>query len=569
MIQKSLMAGAVSAALATGAAFAGGQAAQQGTQGGFQQSGGQGSAAIYIPQQPQLQGQQAAGQSGGQSQQFGQQPYGQSGGGQFGQQASGQPGNQGQQAFRQQPQQFQQQPYVQSGGSQFAQQGFDQQQPGNQGQQAFQQPQQFQQQQARQFQQQPQQFQQQPSAQSGAGQFGQQGFGQQQPQQQQQQQQAYAQGGGAQTQFRPQGAGQQFGQQASQARQVSNQQIAQEQAISRGTQIYLSPAGVRQIQQALSREGFDPGPVTGQWNQSTAQAATNFQRSRGLEPTGSPTVGLLSALGGNQLFASGGVSSGGQQWSQEQAQGPGIPLHISPAQVRQIQQALNQEGYVIDQVDGQWSQSTAQAVRNYQQSAGLIPTGTPNSVLLSSLGVTPGQGMQASGGGGQQQWTQEDAQAPATLFFAGPATIRQVQQALSDAGYNTGGVTGLWNQQTMRAAENFQRANGLEPTGTLTVQLLAATGVNDWLDTSGGQQMAGMGAAGGQFEGGQAAYQQGTERRFQQFGQSGFGPGYSRGYDQGYREGYNQGINQSGASGAVQGASDPGTTSTITGYYVW
>jgi peptidoglycan hydrolase-like protein with peptidoglycan-binding domain len=124
----------------------------------------------------------------------------------------------------------------------------------------------------------------------------------------------------------------------------------------------------------------------------------------------------MAQQGGGQQ----GVGSGNQVLQQEEAQGSGANLQISPSTVRQIQQALNQGGYDVGEVDGNWGQQTQEAVRNFQQAQGLEPTGQPNLRTLSALGINVGgqamQGAQAqapqsgqiqagggSGGGQQSQ----------------------------------------------------------------------------------------------------------------------------------------------------------------------
>lgn len=87
---------------------------------------------------------------------------------------------------------------------------------------------------------------------------------------------------------------------------------------------------------------------------------------------------------------SGGGQQGNQVLEQEQASGSGADLQLSPSTVRQIQQALNQQGYDVGEVDGAWGQQTQEAMRNYQQAQGLEPTGEPNLRTLSSLGIQVG-----------------------------------------------------------------------------------------------------------------------------------------------------------------------------------
>lgn len=54
---------------------------------------------------------------------------------------------------------------------------------------------------------------------------------------------------------------------------------------------------VLSVQRALSQEGFNPGPIDGNYNQSTQQALRAFQRSKGLPEGGGMTIETLEALG--------------------------------------------------------------------------------------------------------------------------------------------------------------------------------------------------------------------------------------------------------------------------------
>jgi len=55
--------------------------------------------------------------------------------------------------------------------------------------------------------------------------------------------------------------------------------------------------------------------------------------------------------------------------------------------VRSVQQALNDKGYNAGSVDGQWGPATEDAVKRFQQSAGLPPTGELERPTLVALGV--------------------------------------------------------------------------------------------------------------------------------------------------------------------------------------
>lgn len=305
---------------------------------------------------------------------------------------------------------------------------------------------------------------------------------------------------------------------------VSNQRVTQDQSEGQGTQIFVSSAGVRQIQQVLTQKGYSTGNVDGQWNQQTAAAARSFQQAQNMEPTGTLTIPLVFGLGldqdiifgntggpGGQGSGQGGGQAGDQGNRQvdnqrivvERADSPGTPLHVSPAGVRQIQQALNQQGWNTGQVDGRWGPTTVDAARSYQRVHGLEPTGRLEVGLISALGLTDqifsaGQGAgpqaantarpqptQAVGPRGDRQIdnqriANERAESPGEPLWMNADGVRQIQQVLNQRGYAAGHLDGNWDRDTAIAATDFQRAQGLAPTGTLTTNLLAAIGMPRW-----------------------------------------------------------------------------------------
>lgn len=105
----------------------------------------------------------------------------------------------------------------------------------------------------------------------------------------------------------------------------------------------------------------------------------------------------------------------------EQAQ-PGAALHISPAVVRQIKQALNEAGYNLGHVNAQWGKQAQKGMRNYQQAQGLAPTGHINLATLRTLGVNVLR-MQQSGPAGQ-------------------ATNQRIMQGGASGGNSQGGIGG-------------------------------------------------------------------------------------------------------------------------------
>lgn len=71
-------------------------------------------------------------------------------------------------------------------------------------------------------------------------------------------------------------------------------QDEQQAAVARAP---ITSATVRQVQEALQRQGYDPGSVDGRWNEQTAAALRRFQQAQGLESSGELNSRTLGALG--------------------------------------------------------------------------------------------------------------------------------------------------------------------------------------------------------------------------------------------------------------------------------
>jgi peptidoglycan hydrolase-like protein with peptidoglycan-binding domain len=94
-------------------------------------------------------------------------------------------------------------------------------------------------------------------------------------------------------------------------------------------------------------------------------------------------------------------------------------------------------------------------------------------VAILSFGAYAGQGQ-----------AQEQEQNPASSqqqmqirnLSANTSVVRQVQQKLKDQGYTVGQIDGKWGPKTKDALSQFQQAQGLEATGDIDMDTLAALG---------------------------------------------------------------------------------------------
>jgi len=79
--------------------------------------------------------------------------------------------------------------------------------------------------------------------------------------------------------------------------------------------------------------------------------------------------------------------------------------------------------------------------------------------------------------------------------------VQQIQQTLNNKGYNVGAVDGKMGKKTQQALTKFQQAQGLQATGQIDQQTLAALGVQAQ-EAVGGGQMGGSGTGGAETGGG-------------------------------------------------------------------
>jgi peptidoglycan hydrolase-like protein with peptidoglycan-binding domain len=89
-----------------------------------------------------------------------------------------------------------------------------------------------------------------------------------------------------------------------------------------------------------------------------------------------------------------------QQATQDnQTQGPNLPRR----EIRQVQQALNKDGFKVGRADGRWGPETENAVKQFQQSKQIEPSGQLDQQTMADLGLDKNQSAQPQGSQPQQK----------------------------------------------------------------------------------------------------------------------------------------------------------------------
>jgi peptidoglycan hydrolase-like protein with peptidoglycan-binding domain len=224
----------------------------------------------------------------------------------------------------------------------------------------------------------------------------------------------------------------------------------------------LSPSTIRMLQHSLMQGGYAVDATDGVWGPRTAAALREFQRVKGLQPTGRPDAQTLAALG---VPAQGGASQGMERVPPVRKRTPG---DLAPATVRAIQQALDRQGLQSGPIDGVWGERTVSGIGNLQRARGMPASGELDAHTLAALGLLPAATDRPA------------ARRPGQALGAAdldPAAIRMIQQSLSQRGYLNGAADGVWGENTVAAVRAFQRSQGIEPLGEPDVYTLAALGL--------------------------------------------------------------------------------------------
>jgi peptidoglycan hydrolase-like protein with peptidoglycan-binding domain len=153
---------------------------------------------------------------------------------------------------------------------------------------------------------------------------------------------------------------------------------------ARGAPIFVSPVHVAQIQHLLQEQGLYRGALDGAWGAATAGAANEFRKRHQLEASPGLDIALLRALNQQRSPVPKLVAAATLRTD-------GVPLHAGPTAIRALQRELSRDGHDAGAVDGVWGENTRQALRSYQQSHSLEPTGTLTLPTLAALGIELGK----------------------------------------------------------------------------------------------------------------------------------------------------------------------------------
>lgn len=224
---------------------------------------------------------------------------------------------------------------------------------------------------------------------------------------------------------------------------------------------------VRTIQGQLQKLGYFKRLPTGKFGPLTKAAVIRFQTDTGLTPNGIVDDSTESAL---QQHSTGSNSAPSTPASQR----PKLRIGDRGADVKSLQQILTDVEAYSGKINGQFDDSTLDAVKQFQKDNGLAVDGIvgPRTWSVLSSFAAGGNTPVAQGPFNGSSFTN----SPTLQFGDSGPSVQSIQQRLRDLGYLNGRPTGNFDQATRDAVIRFQEAASLPADGIVNATTQEAIG---------------------------------------------------------------------------------------------
>ena len=199
-------------------------------------------------------------------------------------------------------------------------------------------------------------------------------------------------------------------------------------------------AAVKKLQERLKKLGYETGSVDGRFGDTTEAAVMAFQAQNNLTVDGKAGPATQRVLYGTGARSPVTYSA--------------LRMGDTGTAVRNLQYTLYELGYYDGTIDGDYGQTTSDAVRAFQIQNSITPVdGVAGTVTMSRLYSS--DAIAATAASEMYNTVRPGDEGDAVL---------QVQDCLVEMGFLTR-TTGVYDSATVAAVRAFQRANGLTPDG--------------------------------------------------------------------------------------------------------
>lgn len=218
---------------------------------------------------------------------------------------------------------------------------------------------------------------------------------------------------------------------------------------SASASVAISPDEIYAIEQRLNALGY-LSQADNVWDDATAAAIAAFQQANDLEVTGEADENTQNLLNGGEAVTRRGYL---ESFAQKYAGATAYENGDYGDEIIKIQQALSRLGYFTRECDGMFGAATQAAVEKFQMANGLTVTGIADgSTQMRLLEGSP------------VSWERYLEDLYTDAGDSG-LNVYILQKKLSRMGYFDGELSGSFGDVTGRALMDFQKNNGLEPTG--------------------------------------------------------------------------------------------------------
>ncbi len=213
---------------------------------------------------------------------------------------------------------------------------------------------------------------------------------------------------------------------------------------------------VTTLQKRLIELKYLKGTADGSFGPATETAVMLFQQASGMNPSGIADEETLKAIYSDSAVVKPGEVAGNT-----------LKIGSKGDEVKAIQDALKAKGYLTGASDGNFGSATASALKGFQRANGLPVTGVADDATRAALLDENSVAMTESTGA--------TASLYETLKKGDQGTsVKTLQEKLKALGYLTGAADGRYGAGTVKAVEAFQKDNGLEATGRVDEDTMAA-----------------------------------------------------------------------------------------------
>lgn len=213
---------------------------------------------------------------------------------------------------------------------------------------------------------------------------------------------------------------------------------------------------VTTLQKRLIELKYLKGTADGSFGPATETAVMLFQQASGMNPSGIADEETLKAIYSDSAAVKPGEVAGNT-----------LEIGSKGDEVKAIQDALKAKGYLTGASDGNFGSATASALKGFQRANGLPVTGIADDATRAALLDENSVAMTESTGA--------TASLYETLKKGDQGTsVKTLQEKLKALGYLTGTADGKYGAGTVKAVEAFQKDNGLEATGRVDEDTMAA-----------------------------------------------------------------------------------------------